>query len=185
MKDRLVLETMLKDDITVYYPLKCYHGDTVEYECTPYSLAGSICSYSNANELLDFLKGCFEDKDECQVHCNLLNKHYDDEENNEKIYNSVHYDANTYEIHLNNPSAEEVCDAAMEAIVEKRKGVVRIKNTADGKILLYVNGFCDSGSFGKDCDDRDICLIWAKYCDKYNIWDDFEKDSPTNNDEDE
>ena len=168
MKDRLVLETLLKDDITIYHPTKCYHyEDTFEYDCVPYSLAGTICAYSDAAELLNFLKNCYVDETECENVCIALNNH-------NKVVDEV-YDSNPYTIKLYNPSAEEVCEAAKEAITNLKKGCVIVRDAVDNRHIFEVNGFEDFGWFGRDRDGVNITQVWAKYCEDYHIWDEFEQ----------
>lgn len=50
-------------DFTIYHPLK--NGDGV-YECIPYSFYGSLTSFSDTKDLLDFLHTCFSTEQECE-----------------------------------------------------------------------------------------------------------------------
>ena len=49
-------------DFTIYHPLKNGKG---EYECIPYSFYGSLTSFSEHKDLIDFLRACFYTKEEC------------------------------------------------------------------------------------------------------------------------
>lgn len=49
-------------DFTIYHPLKNGKG---EYECIPYSFYGSLTSFSEDKDLIDFLRTCFYTKEEC------------------------------------------------------------------------------------------------------------------------
>lgn len=50
-------------DFTIYHPLKNGKG---EYECIPYSFYGSLTSFSENRDLIDFLHTCFYTKEECE-----------------------------------------------------------------------------------------------------------------------
>ena len=50
-------------DFTIYYPLKV-NG---KYECTPYSFQGTLTSFSNNKDLLDFLKSSFYTEEDCLI----------------------------------------------------------------------------------------------------------------------
>ena len=49
-------------DFTIYHPLKNGKG---EYECIPYSFYGSLTSFSEGKDLIDFLRTCFYTEEEC------------------------------------------------------------------------------------------------------------------------
>lgn len=49
-------------DFTIYHPLKNGKG---EYECIPYSFYGSLTSFSEDKDLIDFLRTCFYTEEEC------------------------------------------------------------------------------------------------------------------------
>ena len=49
-------------DFTIYHPFKNGKG---EYECIPYSFYGSLTSFSEDKDLIDFLRTCFYTKEEC------------------------------------------------------------------------------------------------------------------------
>ena len=49
-------------DFTIYHPRKNGKG---EYECIPYSFYGSLTSFSEDKDLIDFLRTCFYTKEEC------------------------------------------------------------------------------------------------------------------------
>ena len=49
-------------DFTIYHPLKNRKG---EYECIPYSFYGSLTSFSEDKDLIDFLRTCFYTEEEC------------------------------------------------------------------------------------------------------------------------
>lgn len=49
-------------DFTIYHPLKNAKG---EYECIPYSFYGSLTSFSEDKDLIDFLRTCFYTEEEC------------------------------------------------------------------------------------------------------------------------
>lgn len=49
-------------DFTIYHPLK--NGDG-KYECIPYSFYGSLTSFSENKDLIDFLRTCFYTEEEC------------------------------------------------------------------------------------------------------------------------
>ena len=49
-------------DFTIYHPLKNGKG---KYECIPYSFYGSLTSFSEDKDLIDFLRTCFYTKEEC------------------------------------------------------------------------------------------------------------------------
>lgn len=49
-------------DFTIYHPLKNGKG---EYECIPYSFYGSLTSFSENKDLIDFLRTCFYTEEEC------------------------------------------------------------------------------------------------------------------------
>jgi hypothetical protein len=49
-------------DFTIYHPLKNGKG---EYECIPYSFYGSLTSFSEDKDLIDFLRTCFYTIEEC------------------------------------------------------------------------------------------------------------------------
>lgn len=50
------------NDFTIYHPLKNGKG---EYECIPYSFYGSLTSFSEDKDLIDFLRTCFYTEEEC------------------------------------------------------------------------------------------------------------------------
>lgn len=50
------------NDFVIYHPLKC-NG---EYECMPYSFCGSLTSFSENKDLVDFLRTCFYTEEECE-----------------------------------------------------------------------------------------------------------------------
>lgn len=50
------------NDFVIYHPLKC-NG---EYECIPYSFCGSLTSFSENKDLVDFLRTCFYTEEECK-----------------------------------------------------------------------------------------------------------------------
>jgi hypothetical protein len=50
-------------DFTIYYPLKNGNG---KYECIPYSFYGSLTSFSDNDDLIDFLRNCFYTKQKCE-----------------------------------------------------------------------------------------------------------------------
>lgn len=50
-------------DFTIYHPLKNGKG---EYECIPYSFYGSLTSFSEDKDLIDFLRICFYTEEECK-----------------------------------------------------------------------------------------------------------------------
>lgn len=50
-------------DFTIYYPLKNGNG---KYECIPYSFYGSLTSFSDNEDLIDFLHNCFYTKQKCE-----------------------------------------------------------------------------------------------------------------------
>ena len=50
-------------DFTIFHPLKIGKG---EYECIPYSFYGSLTSFSEDKDLIDFLRTCFYTKEECE-----------------------------------------------------------------------------------------------------------------------
>ena len=52
-----------KGDFTIYHPLKNGKG---EYECIPYSFYGSLTSFSEDKDLIDFLRTCFYKEEECK-----------------------------------------------------------------------------------------------------------------------
>ena len=60
-----------KRDFVVYHPLK--NGDGV-YECIPYSFYGSLTSFSDTKDLLDFLHNCFSTEQECEEWIENQNK---------------------------------------------------------------------------------------------------------------
>ena len=49
-------------DFTIYHPLKNGKGN---YECIPYSFYGSLTSFSEDKDLIDFLRTCFYTEEEC------------------------------------------------------------------------------------------------------------------------
>lgn len=49
-------------DFTIYHPLKNGKG---KYECIPYSFYGSLSTFSEDKDLIDFLRTCFYTKEEC------------------------------------------------------------------------------------------------------------------------
>ena len=49
-------------DFTIYHPIKNGKG---EYECIPYSFYGSLTSFSEDKDLIDFLRTCFYTIEEC------------------------------------------------------------------------------------------------------------------------
>lgn len=49
-------------DFTIYHPLKNGKG---KYECIPYSFYGSLTSFSEDKDLIDFLRTCFYTEEEC------------------------------------------------------------------------------------------------------------------------
>ena len=49
-------------DFTIYHPLKNGKG---EYECIPYSFYGSLTSFSEDKDLIDFFRTCFYTEEEC------------------------------------------------------------------------------------------------------------------------
>jgi hypothetical protein len=51
-----------EDDFTIYHPLKNGKG---KYECIPYSFYGSLTSFSEDKDLIDFLRTCFYTEEEC------------------------------------------------------------------------------------------------------------------------
>ena len=50
-------------DFIIYHPLKNSKG---EYECIPYSFYGSLSSFSDDKDLMDFLRTCFYTEQECE-----------------------------------------------------------------------------------------------------------------------
>lgn len=50
-------------DFTIYHPLKNGEG---KYECIPYSFYGSLTSFSEDKDLIDFLRTCFYTEEECE-----------------------------------------------------------------------------------------------------------------------
>lgn len=58
-------------DFTIYHPQK--NGDG-KYKCIPFSFYGSLTSFSNDKDLMDFLNECFYDKEECERWCEVENK---------------------------------------------------------------------------------------------------------------
>ena len=51
-------------DFTIYHPLKNGKG---EYKCIPYSFYGSLTSFSEDKDLIDFLRTCFYTEEECKA----------------------------------------------------------------------------------------------------------------------
>ena len=49
-------------DFTIYHPIKNGKG---KYECIPYSFYGSLTSFSEDKDLIDFLRTCFYTEEEC------------------------------------------------------------------------------------------------------------------------
>lgn len=49
-------------DFTIYHPLKNGKG---KYECIPYSFYGSLTSFSEDKDLIDFLRTCFYTEEDC------------------------------------------------------------------------------------------------------------------------
>lgn len=58
-------------DFTIYHPQKNGEG---KYECIPFSFYGSLTSFSNDKDLVDFLNESFYDKEECKRWCEVENK---------------------------------------------------------------------------------------------------------------
>lgn len=58
-------------DFTIYHPQKNGEG---KYKCIPFSFYGSLTSFSNDKDLMDFLNECFYDKEECERWCEIENK---------------------------------------------------------------------------------------------------------------
>ena len=58
-------------DFTIYHPQK--NGDG-KYECIPFSFYGSLTSFSDDKDLMDFLNESFYDKEECERWCEVENK---------------------------------------------------------------------------------------------------------------
>ena len=58
-------------DFTIYHPQKNGEG---KYKCIPFSFYGSLASFSNDKDLMDFLNECFYDKEECERWCEIENK---------------------------------------------------------------------------------------------------------------
>lgn len=50
-------------DFTIYHPLKNGSG---KYECIPYSFYGSLTSFSEDEDLINFLRNCFYTEKECK-----------------------------------------------------------------------------------------------------------------------
>lgn len=50
-------------DFTIYHPLK--NGDG-KYQCIPYSFFGSMTSFSDDRDLMNFLRSCFYTEEECE-----------------------------------------------------------------------------------------------------------------------
>ena len=50
------------NDFTIYHPLK---NGKDKYECIPYSFYGSLTSFSEDKDLIDFLRTCFYTEEEC------------------------------------------------------------------------------------------------------------------------
>ena len=68
--NRIQIDTLFKEDTTVWYPLK--NGDG-EWEAIPYSFIGTIGSFSEPEALVNFMKGCYMTENECQKYCDILN----------------------------------------------------------------------------------------------------------------
>ena len=68
--DRIQIDTLFKEDTTVWYPLK--NGDG-ECEAIPYSLLGTIGCFSEPEALVNFIKGCYMTENECQMYCDMWN----------------------------------------------------------------------------------------------------------------
>ena len=64
------IDTLLRDDITIWYPLR--NGKGI-YESIPYSLIGSIGSFSDAADLVRFIQGAFLNEEDCINWCNQMN----------------------------------------------------------------------------------------------------------------
>ena len=71
--DRIQIDTLFKEDTTVWYPLKKGDG---EWEAIPYSFIGIIGSFSEPEALVKFMKGCYMTKNKCQMYCDMLNTYY-------------------------------------------------------------------------------------------------------------
>ena len=70
------------DDFTIYHPLKNGKG---EYECIPYSFYGSLVSFSEDKDLIDFLHTCFYTQEECEEWIRNHNKQEWSEEDEEML----------------------------------------------------------------------------------------------------
>lgn len=79
-------------DFTIYYPLKNGNG---KYECIPYSFYGSLTSFSDNEDLIDFLRNCFYTKQKCEDWIKKQDEqrpswNEDDEKNLNTIINVIH-----------------------------------------------------------------------------------------------
>ncbi len=68
-------------DFTIYHPLKNGKG---KYKCIPYSFYGSLTSFSEDKDLIDFLRTCFYTEEECNEWIEQQ-KDQDDKDLSEKI----------------------------------------------------------------------------------------------------
>ena len=65
------VHTLLKEDITIYYPSK--NGSGI-YETIPCSFVGCIGSYSHGEDVVNFIKQCYLTKEECDNACKRMNQ---------------------------------------------------------------------------------------------------------------
>lgn len=85
-------------------------------------------------------------------------------------------------IYLTDPTVKEVVEAAKKAAMEdKIYDGFEIVNKHNNEFLMSINAFDNIGDFA----DTDITEAWAKSCEDYHIWDEFESKYGSDTDEDE
>ena len=138
------------DDFTIYHPLKNGKG---EYECIPYSFYGSLVSFSEDKDLIDFLHTCFYTQEECEEWIRNHNKQEWSEEDENTIDEAVEKLENYAEYVQGGNSKQYILDLASRVESLKPKPhwkpsdeqieALRVARDRNDKIGFYLSQLYD------------------------------------------
>lgn len=136
-------------DFTIYHPLKNGKG---EYECIPYSFYGSLTSFSEDKDLIDFLRTCFYTEEECNEWIEKQKEQslrdfiddfpYSDEQKEQKPIECIEFD-NEFEKQVSHLLASvlngewEYNEGFVKHAAQSLLGYAKHELELDGKALLY------------------------------------------------
>lgn len=118
-------------DFTIYHPLKNGKG---EYECIPYSFYGSLTSFSEDKDLIDFLRTCFYTEEECNE--------WIEKQKEQKFVECIEFD-NEFEKQVSHLLASvlngewEYDEGFVKHAAQSLLGYAKHELELDGKALLY------------------------------------------------